>query len=88
MGNVKLNGETFPDRRTNGARIKLDVADWIKIMCTIAVLIFGAGKLMTTVSAQTKTIAEHAFKISTVERDIGIIKSDVSYIRGYIDKIK
>ncbi len=84
---IKLkNGETVPNRRINGARLRLDHWDWLKIMSTIAVLIFGAGKLMTTVSAHTKTIEEHALKISVVERDLGTIKSDVSYIRGWIDK--
>ncbi len=85
MGAIKLeSGEIVPDRRTNGARLRLDHWDWLKIMSTIAVLIFGAGKLMTTVSAHTKTIEEHALKISVVERDLGTIKSDVSYIRGWV----
>lgn len=89
MGLIKLkNGETVPDRRINGARIK---ADWVKISITIlttfAIIVFGAGKLLTIVSANSKTIEEHALKISTIERDIGIIKSDVSYIRGWIDKV-
>ena len=81
MGLVKLQ-----NRRNNGARLKLDVADWLKIMLTITVLIFGAGKLMSNVSANTKTIGEHIQKFSIIEKDLSIIKSDVSFIRGQLTK--
>ncbi len=93
MGLVKLeNGETVKDRRINGSRLRLDIFDWVKISITIfttfAVIIFGAGKLMTTVNANSKTIEEHSAKFSVIERDIGGIKVDVSYIRGWIEKVK
>ncbi len=93
MGLVKLeNGETVKDRRINGSHLRLDIFDWVKISITIfttfAVIIFGAGKLMTTVNANSKTIEEHSAKFSVIERDIGGIKSDVSYIRGWIEKVK
>ena len=88
MGSIKIGDEVIPDRRNGNGRLRLDMADWIKIMLTVfttfAVITFGAGKLLTTVSAQSKTIEEHTLKISTVEKNIGIIKSDVSYIRGWV----
>ena len=87
MGLIKLeSGETVPDRRINGSRLKLDLADWLKVVSVIIILILGFGNIKWTVEANTKTINEHALKISIVERDMGTIKSDVSYIRGWIDK--
>ena len=97
MGLIKLeNGEIIPDRRTNGARLKLDIADWVKISITIfttfAIIIFGAGRLLTTVSAHTKILDEQCAKIDTTmqkqaktETDITNIKENLIYIRGKID---
>ncbi len=93
MGLIKFeNGEIVPERRINGSRLKLDIFDWVKISITIlttfAIIVFGAGKLMTTVNANSKSIEEHSAKFSVIERDIGGIKVDVSYIRGWIEKVK
>lgn len=91
MGLIKIGNDLIPDRRNGNTRLRLDIADWVKISITIfttfAVIIFGAGKLLSSVSAQAKIIDEHTNKFSVIERDIGGIKSDVSYIRGYIDKV-
>jgi len=98
MGNIKLNGELIPDRRTNGARIKLDIADWVKISITIfttfAVIVFGAGKLLTIVNANSETIGkqENQININTqrlakTESEITNIKENLIYIRGKIDTL-
>lgn len=97
MGNIKLNnGEVISDRRVNGSRIKLDIADWIKISITIlttfAIIVFGAGKLLTIVNNHTEILAGQANEIknnskhiATTETDIANIKESVNYIRGKID---
>ena len=98
MGLVKLNGQIFPDRRVNGARIKLDVADWIKISITIfttfAIIVFGAGKFFTIVNNHTEVLAEQGKEIkintqrlATTESEITNIKDNLIYIRGKIDTL-
>ena len=96
MGNIKLNGELIPDRRTNGARIKLDIADWVKISITIfttfAIIIFGYGKLVTIVNAHSETISKqdaqiniNTQRLTKTESEITNIKENLIYIRGKID---
>lgn len=91
MGLVKLeSGEVVKDRRTNGARLKLDGWDWIKIMSTIAVVIFGAGKIVSTVNANTKILEEHSKeirKIPVLEDNIADLVDNSKYIRGRIDEL-
>lgn len=94
MGFIKLNGTTIPDRRVNGTRLKLDIADWVKISITIfttfAVIVFGAGKLLTIVNNHTEVLAEQekeVKKIPRIESDIINIKDNVAYIRDRVDKI-
>lgn len=95
MGLIKLkNGETVLDRRINGSRLKLDVADWIKVSITIfttfAIIVFGAGKLMTIVNNHTEVLAEQQkeiMKIPRIENDITNIKENLIYIRGKIDTL-
>lgn len=93
MGLIKLNnGEIVPDRRINGSRLKLDLADWIKISITIfttfAIITFGAGKLLTIVNNHTEVLAEQGKeikKIPRIESEITNIKENLIYIRGKID---
>lgn len=98
MGLVKVGDKLIPDRRTNGARLKLDVADWVKIFITIftsfAIIIFGAGKLLAIVDEHSKTIAENceqihsiSQKITKTESDVVNIKENLIYIRGKIDTL-
>ena len=106
MGIVKLeDGKEVSDRRVNGNRLKLDVADWIKLFITIfttfVVIVFGAGKLITSVNANTKTTEENSRLIevnskATIENDrrlakteseITNIKENLVYIREKVDKL-
>jgi len=95
MGNIKLeSGELVKDRRINGNRLKLDIADWVKISITIfttfAIITFGAGKLLTIVNNHTEVLAEQAKevrKIPHIESDIVNIKDNVKYIRDKVDVI-
>ncbi len=88
IGEVDSENYKGRDRRTNGARLKLATRDWIAIGGIMFALLSSSLYIKFTVSAHSTTIQEHTLKISTLERDIGTIKSDVSYIRGFIDKIK
>jgi len=98
MGNIKLGNEIIPDRRVNGARIKLDIADWIKISITIfttfAIIIFGAGKLLSIVNSNASLIEksnvlvfENDRRLTKTESEITNIKENLIYIRGKIDTI-
>ena len=99
MGVVKLeDGKEVPDRRVNGNRLKLDVADWIKLFITIlttfAIITFGAGKLLTIVNnhtevlaGQEKEIKGHSQDIAQTKNDIVNIKENLIYIRNKIDTI-
>jgi len=92
MGLVKINDKVFPDRRVNGARIKLDWFDFIKISITIfttfAIIVFGAGKLLTIVNNHSEVLAEQANeirKIPRIENEITNIKENLKYIRDKVD---
>jgi len=94
MGLIKLDDKTFPDRRTNGARIKLDWGDWIKVASVIVILILAGGKIQWTVNNHSEAIAEQKsqIKINTTrldrtETDITNIKENLIYIRGKIDTL-
>jgi hypothetical protein len=93
MGQVKLsNGDIIEDRRTNGARIKLDFADWWRIgALVLTVFIFGFN-LKWNSEAQGKTLVEHdtqininTGKILKIETKIDNIESNVAYIRNKVD---
>ncbi len=97
MGLVKLkNGEAIPDRRNGNGRLRLDIADWVKISITIfttfAIVVFGAGKLLTIVNNHTEVLAEQGKEIkensqhlAKTESDIVNIKENLIYIRSKID---
>jgi hypothetical protein len=99
MGNIKLhNGKIVPDRRINGSRIKLDIADWVKISITIfttfAIIVFGAGKLLAIVNNHSEIIAKQEKQINintqrlcNTESDITNIKENLIYIRDKIDTL-
>lgn len=94
MGLIKLNDKTFTDRRNNGARIKLDGWDWIKVASVIIALILAGGNLKWTVNNHSEAIAEQKvqIKINTTrldknETDIASIKENLIYIRGKIDTL-
>ena len=94
MGLVKLDGKVFPDRRNGNGKLKMDIADWIKVSITIftsfAIITFGAGKLLTLVNNHTEVLAEQGKevkKIPRIESDIINIKDNVAYIRNRVDTI-
>ena len=94
MGLIKVGNGLIPERRVNGARIKLDIADWVKISITIfttfAIITFGAGKLLTIVNNHSEALAEQAKeikKIPWIESDISNIKDNVAYIRDKVDTL-
>ena len=99
MGNIKLpTGEIKQDQRVNGARIKLDVFDWVKIFITIfttfAIIVFGAGKLLTIVNNHSEVLAKQEIQINTNAKELAKtgseitnIKENVFYIRGKIDTL-
>ena len=94
MGLVTVDNKTFPDRRNGNGRLRLDIADWVKISITIfttfAIIIFGAGKLLTIVNNHTEVLAEQGKeikKIPRLESEVTNIKENVIYIRDKVDAI-
>ena len=94
MGLIKVGNNLIPDRRNGNGRLRLDIADWVKIFITIfttfAIIVFGAGKLLTVVNNHTEVLAEQGKevkKIPRIESDIVNIKDNVVYIRNRVDAI-
>jgi len=91
MGKIKLNGEVIEDRRQNGARIKLDVGDWIKIFVTIGttffIIISGWTTLRITAEQQAVLVAQNVkdiAEVSSIGRDN---KKDIEFLKQAFEKI-
>ena len=88
MGLVKLeNNEVIPDRRKNGARIKLDIGDWIKIMSVVVVVILGVGNIKWTVNNHSEVLAE---QVKTIKTNTELIRDnckDIEYLKQSFEKI-
>jgi hypothetical protein len=88
MGLIKLgNGETMPDRRINGSRIKLDLSDWLKIITVVIVVILAGGKIQWTVNSHSEVLAEQAKIIKT---NTGLIRDnckDIEFLKESFEKI-
>ncbi len=94
MGEVESVNYIGKDRRTNGARLKLSIRDWIAIISLMVTLILFGGNIKWTVSNHSEVIAEQKaqIKINTgrldkTETDIMNIKENLIYIRGKIDML-
>ena len=89
MAVVKLaNGEEIGDRRTNGARLKLAVGDWLKIILFLITIVWGYAILTATVhnnstaiAQQDKTIMEADKRSIVNENSIIALKDDVKEIK-------
>ena len=88
MGFIKLDDGTIKeDQRKNGARIKLDLGDWIKIVSVVVVVILGFGNIKWTVNQHSQVLAE---TIQTVKINTGIIRDnckDIEYLKQSFNKI-
>jgi len=87
MGLVKLGDQVMPDRRTNGARIKLDIGDWIKITTMIIVVILGWGRLQWTVNDVSKVLERQVATITTNTLLIRDNIKDIQYLKNSFIKI-
>ncbi len=94
MGEVESVNYIGKDRRTNGARLKLAIRDWIAISSLCVTLILFGGNIKWTVNNHSEAIAEQKaqVKINTgrldkTETDIMNIKENLIYIRGKIDTV-
>ena len=95
MANIKLpNGDIKPDQRTNGARLKLCIGDWLKIICVVIGLVWGYAILTNTVFGNSKVLAQQVIETgaNTVrsiynERTIDLIQDDVKVIKQDVKDI-
>ena len=91
MGLIKVGNGLIPERRVNGARIKLDIADWVKISITIfttfAIITFGAGKLLTIVNNHTEVLAEQGIKLKETSELSRDNRKDIESMKASIDRI-
>ena len=100
MSVIKLpNGDTKEDQRKNGARLKLTIADWIKIICLLVAIILAFGHLQWQVAANcdilnkyTKIVDNDTVKIKIsekmTEQIIATIKEDIREIKADVADIK
>ncbi len=94
MGEVDAKNYQGKDRRTNGARLKLAMRDWITISSLCVTLILFGGNIKWTVNNHSEVIAEqkaqiniNTQKIVKTENEITNIKENLIYIRGKIDTL-
>ena len=95
MAVVKLaNGEEIGDRRTNGARLKLAVGDWLKIILFLITIVWGYAILTATVHNNSKVLAnqdeeinETTIRSRTNETNIIGLKEDVKEIKQDVKTI-
>lgn len=94
MGKVKVHGQLIEDRRTNGARIRLDTGDWIRIGVIATTVVLGIGSIKFTTDATAKLASENSLiinhntqRIIRSEGEIGNLKEHILYIRSRVDEI-
>ncbi len=94
MGLIKLDDKVVSDRRTNGARLRLDIADWLKVFSVVVILILAFGNLKWTVEAHSKNIETNTGLIKENCRDIAVLQNSykeidrrLSSIENKIDKL-
>ena len=99
MGSIKLQDGTLKtDQRSNGARLRLDVQDWIKIFVTIGTLAFiiisgwtslqlTTQQLRLTVDQNVKGIAENRVLARDNKKDIEFLEKSFTRIDAKLDKL-
>lgn len=99
MGSIKLQDGTLKtDQRSNGARLRLDVQDWIKIFVTIGTLAFiiisgwtslqlTTQQLRLTVDQNVKGIAENRVLARDNKKDIEFLAKSFTRIDTKLDKL-
>jgi gas vesicle protein len=94
MGKVKVGDEVIDDRRHNGARIKLDTGDWLKVATVVIAIIITGGRIQMSVANNCKDIekhkeqiASHSEQLAKTGSDIANIKESLIYIRGKVDTL-
>jgi hypothetical protein len=93
MGKIKLpSGRVIKERRRSNSRIKLDIADWVKISITIfttfAIIVLAAGKILATVNTHSCTIAEHEAKISVNDDKVSANNERIAKVESDISTMK
>lgn len=88
MTRVLVNGELKEDQRKNGARLKLDVKDWIKIGCIIGGFIFGYATLYATVNTNKEVNDKQEEKIETVLKVSTVNQTEQKYLKTEISEVK
>ena len=91
MGLIKLDDKVFPDRRTNGDRLKLDWSDWWKVCSVIIILILAGGNIKWTVNNHSELLAKQELKLKETSdltrdnrKDIESIKESIIRIDKYV----
>ena len=87
MGNVTLDNQTFPDRRKNGARLKLCIRDWFKMGIVIVGIIWGYAVLTNNVWHQGKALAKQEEKVEEVGKTANDNEKDIESMKESIKRI-
>ena len=95
MADIKLlDGTIKPDQRTNGARLKLAVGDWIKIFCVLIGIVWGYAVLTTTVNANSTMLlrqiadtTENKIRSISNEQIITLLKEDIVVIKQDVKEL-
>lgn len=89
MAVVKLKtGDEIEDRRKNGARLKLQSWDWIRLIGIVITAIYGYAHLSGTTFANAKTLDEHKTKIRSIEIKEAVMENNIIGIKDDIKEIK
>ena len=92
MGKIKLaTGETIFDRRREGARLRLDIGDWVKIYSTIGSILIAGAFFVSNINF---TVRHHEEQISKLEmqaeinaKNIEDNTMEIQAIKGTLSKI-
>jgi hypothetical protein len=92
MGKIKLkSGEVIDDRRGNGARLRLDTGDWIKIYSSMGSLLIAGIWFSANI---TFTVKQHCVDILKLQSDVEkTIKNtndntmDIQSLKGTLSKV-
>jgi hypothetical protein len=92
MGKIQLqSGEVIQDRRRDGARLRLDIGDWIKIYSSIVITLLSgiwfASNVNFTVKQHCEDITKLKIDVEKVTKNTNDNTMEIQSIKGILAKI-
>ncbi|GEM_PF-4522622 len=84
MGEVDSKNYQGIDRRTNGARLKLSIRDWIAISSLVVTLILFGGNIKWNGEANAKQISRNTAIVDKHETQIAVLDTRLKNIEDNV----